>query len=303
MSKASMKTAAAIGCLVLIWGLSWPIYKVALDYTPPILFAGMRSLFGGLLLSLFLIPHWDKLKWRENWFRYVISALFNAVLFYGLQSIGLLYLPGGLFSVIVYFQPVLIGLFAWMWLGERMSVIKLAGLIVGFLGIMTVSSNGITGEISFIGVILALLTALSWALGVIYVKKESAKVDPMWMVAFQFLIGGAILTGIGTGAESWSDIVWNSSYLLGLGFGATLGIPIAFVIYYKLVSTGEASKVASFTFLVPLIAVLTSTIFLDEPFTYTLLLGLILIIISIYFVNYSGKRKDVKLQEELGYNA
>ncbi len=52
-------------------------------------------------------------------------------------------------------------------------------------------------------------------------------------------------------------------------------------------NSGESSKVASFTFLVPLIAVLTGTIFMNEPFTWTLLVGLILIVLSIYLVNYT----------------
>ena len=298
-TKASVKTIVSIAFLVLIWGLSWSIYKVTLHYTPPILFAGMRSLFGGLLLAICLLPTWKKLKWHENWSRYVISGLLNAAFFYGLQTVGLIYLPGGLFSVLVYFQPVLIGLFAWMWLGERMSLVKVAGLLIGFIGIIAVSSGSFTGQVSFVGVTLALLAAISWALGVIYVKKESGHVDSMWMVAFQFIIGGGLLTIVGTGVESWSSITWNSTYLLGLGFGSTLGIPVAFVIYFQLMNTGEASKVASFTFLVPLIAVLTGTLFLHEPFTYSLLLGLVLIVASIYCVNYTSKRnkKGIALHE------
>ncbi|MET3288730.1 UNVERIFIED_CONTAM: drug/metabolite transporter (DMT)-like permease [Brevibacillus sp. OAP136] len=77
MGKFSAKTAIAIASLVLIWGVSWSIYKVALHYTPPILFAGMRSLFGGLLLALFLLPRRKQIHWRENWYRYTISALYS----------------------------------------------------------------------------------------------------------------------------------------------------------------------------------------------------------------------------------
>ncbi|GGG72912.1 DMT family transporter [Paenibacillus radicis (ex Gao et al. 2016)] len=291
MRILSSKTTLAILFLVLIWGLSWSIYKTALAYTPPLLFSGTRSLLGGLLLAIFLLPKRDKLKFRQNWHRYSISALFNAVLFYGVQSIGLIYLPGGLFSVLVYFQPVLIGLLAWMWLGERLSLLKITGLVIGFLGILAVSADGITGNVSLLGVSLALLTALSWALGVIYVKKESRHTDSMWMVAMQFIIGGIALIGVGSGTESWSSIVWNGPFILGLLYGATCGIPIAFVIYFKLMNTGDASKVAAFTFLVPLIAVLTGTVFMHEPFTYSLLVGLVLIIISIGCVNYSGKKQ------------
>lgn len=291
MGRFSIKTTIAIASLVFIWGISWAIYKMALAYTPPILFAGMRSLIGGVLLAICLLPKWKKINWRENWPKYCISAVLNTLFFYGIQTVGLVYLPGGLFSVLVYFQPILIGLFAWMWLGERMTWIKIMGLTLGFLGIVSVSADGFTGQVSAIGVVLGLLTALTWAFGVIYVKKESAKVDSLWMVAMQSLLGGAVLTVMGAGLENWSDIVWNTQYLIGLGYGSTFGVPIAIAIYFSLVNAGEASKVAAFTFLVPLIAVITGTIFLDEPITYTLLAGLLLIVVSIYLVNYQGKMK------------
>lgn len=180
-----------------------------------------------------------------------------------------------------------------------MTLLKLIGLAIGFLGILAVSADGLSGQVSLVGVLMALMTAVSWALGVIYVKKESGNVDSLWMVALQFIIGGTILTAIGTGVESWSDIVWNGSYLLGIGFGSSFGIPVAFVIYFTLINSGEASKVASFTFLVPLIAVATGTLFLHEPFTYSLLAGLVLIILSIYFVNRKSNRKKHQLPKKM----
>ncbi|MBI0579603.1 DMT family transporter [Neobacillus cucumis] len=303
MRRFSPKTFAAIAGLVLIWGFSWPLYKVALSYTPPILFAGMRPLIGGIVLSTLLIPQWKKIKWRENWRIYCISALLNTFLFFGLQTIGLNFLPGGLFSVLVYFQPVLIGLLGWLWLGERMSIIKITGLIVGFLGVAAVSSEGFTGHVSILGIVLALATAIFWAIGVIYVKKLSHKVDSLWMVGLQSLIGGMVLTGIGVVTEDWSSIVWNGKYLFGLSYGSILGVAAAYILYFKLVNSGEATKVASFTFLVPLIAVLVGTLFLGEKFTYSLLVGLILIVISIYFVNHSGKKQELKTKEPITFDA
>ncbi|USK68790.1 DMT family transporter [Peribacillus asahii] len=292
-----------MACLVLIWGLCWPIYKFTLSYTPPLLYAGMRALIGGVLLSILCFPKRKSIRWSENWRIYCVSALFNTVLFFGLQTIGLMYLPGGLFSVIVYLQPVLIGIFAWIWLGETMSAIKVIGLVIGFLGVGAVSIGGISGQVSLLGLALAMITAISWTLGVIYVKKVSPKVDSLWLVALQSVLGGVVLTGMGLGAESWSDIVWNSTYVFGLVFGSTLGIPVAYILYFKLLNSGETSKVASSTFLVPLIAVLFGTSFLGEPFTLSLFIGLILIASSIYLVNRPKKSepeyKHTTLQEKI----
>jgi len=300
VGKMTARTTWMIACLVLIWGVSWSIYKAAMPFTPPILFAGTRTFFGGLLLAIFILGTRHRIRWRENWLRYCISALLNTVLFYGIQTIGLNYLPGGLFSVLIYFQPVLIGLFSWMWLQESMSALKIIGLLTGFVGILTISAKGLTGEISILGVALAIISAILWALGVVYVKKESDKVDSLWMIVMQFVIGGAVLLGIGSGVESWASIEWSQHYYwIGLLFGSTLGIPIAFVIYFGLLKAGDASKIASFTFLVPLIAVLIGTIFMNEPFTLSLLIGLILIVCSIWLVNATGQKHASTSAEQI----
>ncbi|WP_311079125.1 DMT family transporter [Paenibacillus polymyxa] len=279
------KRMMMIALLVVLWGISWPIYKVALEFTPPLLFAGLRTLLGGLLLGVILVPRWNRIRWKENWRVYAISGIFNVVLFYGLQTVGLMYVPSGLFSVLVYLQPVLVGIFAWMWLGEAMSRLKVLGLVIGFLGVAAVSVGGFSGHVAVAGVIIAIITAVSWALGTVYVKKVNQRVDSLWLVAFQCTLGGIVLTGAGTVTESWSDIVWNVPYVSGLIFGTVLGISLSWLLYFTLVNSGDASKVASYTFLVPVISVFVSSLVLGEAITAFLLIGLILIGLSIYLVN------------------
>jgi drug/metabolite transporter (DMT)-like permease len=241
------KSFLLITALVIMWGMSWPIYKVALTYTPPILFAGMRTLIGGLLLAIVTLPQYKKIRFKVSWKVYVISAFFNALLFYGLQTVGLRYLPEGLFTVIVYLQPVIIGFLAWLWLGEQLSVVKVFGLILGFAGVGIISLTSLEGHVSPLGIGLALATAVGWAIGTVYIKKEGGRVDALWLVAFQCIVGGLVLTIIGLSTEHWSSIVWNIPYLTGLCYGAIFGIPISWVVFFTLVRSGDASKVASFT--------------------------------------------------------
>ncbi|HZG72546.1 MAG TPA: DMT family transporter [Chondromyces sp.] len=280
-----MKWFLNMAALILIWSVSWPIYKVALAYTPPLLFAAMRCVLGGLLLSMFLWKTRDRINWQKNWKVYLYTGVLNIAFFYGFQTVGLKLVPSGLFSVIVYFQPILVGIFAWLWLEESMTIGKATGLILGFIGVISVSVEGFSGNISIFGVVLGLLSALSWAIGTIYVKKNAHQVDSLWMVAFQCLIGGALLSAVGLSTEKWTDITWNGIYLSGLAFGSILGIALSWILYVMLVKTGDASIVATFTFLVPLLAVMMGTIFLDEPFTIYLLLGIVFIVTSIYLVN------------------
>lgn len=296
----SIKQTILLAILIVIWSGSWSINKMALDYTPPILFAAIRATLGGILLGICILPTWRKIQWRKHWVKYTISAFLNITIFFGVQTIGLVYLPGGLFSVLVYLQPVLVGLFAWLWLKEQMTFLKFLGLIVGFVGIFIISAEGISGNISLIGVILGLITAIGWALGVVYVKKVGNEVDGMWMIAIQSCIGGAILLVFGTIFESWNDIQLTLPFISGVMYTSLLALPVAYIIYYYLINIGEASKVTAYTFLVPVGAVIVSAIFLNEPITISLLLGLLFITLSIRLVSIKprGTVSEEKVYEK-----
>lgn len=283
--SSKVTTYSLLIFLIVVWGICWPIYKNAVPYMPPFLFAGFRAFVGGLILLLIIFKRWHLIKFKENWLFYLLSATLNITFYLGIQTVGLNFLPGGLFSVLVYFQPVLLGLLSWWFLKEEMTLLKILGLILGFIGITFVSVEGLTIHLSIIGVILALTTALSWAIGVVYVKKNKMRIDPYWMVVMQLLIGGGTLLVTGGITESIHDIVWNTDLILTLIWGSTLGMPIAQLIYYKLMNEGEASKVGAFTFLVPIISVLVSALFLGEAITLKLFIGMILVGISIYLVN------------------
>ncbi len=271
--------------LVLLWGLSWPIYKIGLHDAPPILFAGLRTMLGGIVLVIVGLRNLRELQFANKWPIYLISSLFNVILFFGLQTVGLSFLPSGLFSVLVYLEPVLVGLMAWLWLGERLTPLKGVGLILGFLGVAAVSEAGLTGHTTVAGIVLGIVTAVVWAIGTIYVKVVQSRVNLMWLVAVQFVIGGAVLTAVGSGVERWSAIVWSGSFIATLLYGALFGVSLSWVLWIRMVRTGEVSRVSSYTFFVPLISVFVGTFILHEPITAFLISGLILIVVSIYLVN------------------
>lgn len=291
------RTIWLVAFLVTVWGINWPLSKLALAYTPPILFAGIRTLIGGMLLLIVAMPRYRSLRFRSTWKIYLVSSIFNIILYYGIQTIGLQYLPAGLFSVIVFLQPVLVGILSWMWLGEPMYGLKIAGLILGFAGVATISGGSLSGHVSTLGIVLALCTAVTWALGTVYVKKTSPNVDAIWLVTVQLIIGGGFMTALGSGVEKWSTIHWSVSFIVILSFICIFVIAGGWWVFFTLIHMGEASKVASFTFLIPLIAILVGAVFLHERITLYLIIGLILIIVSLYFVNKPRTNEKRSIEE------
>ncbi|MFE4429546.1 DMT family transporter [Peribacillus butanolivorans] len=286
-------TALLLIFLVVVWGVNWPLSKMALNYTPPILFAGTRTILGGLILLIFALPRYKKLRFKKTWHFYLISASLNIILFYGLQTVGLGFAPAGLFSAIVFIEPVLLGVFCWIWLGESMYGLKIVGLILGFAGVAIISAGGFTGNVSAIGIILALGSALSWGLGTVFIKKTGDRVDSIWMVTLQLIMGGIFLLSVGSSVESWSNIQWELPFIINLLFISIFVIAFGWLAFFTLVGSGEASKVGSFTFLIPLIAILCSSFMLHEKITLNLLVGLLFILISILFVNIKRKSQTI----------
>lgn len=99
------------------------------------------------------------------------------------------------------------------------------------------------------------------------------------------ILGGGSLLVLGYFLENINAIVWNIDLISTIIWGGTAGMAAGQVIYFKLMNEGEASKVGSYTFLVPIISVVVSAIFLNEAITKNLFIGMILVGSSIYLVN------------------
>ena len=106
----------AFALLVAFWGSTFAIVKVGLGYSPPVLFAGTRTLLCGAVMMFAALAWGGKPNLRRYWPVYMLLAAFNVVLFMGLQTLTILYMPSGSAAVVIYLQPILVGLFAFLML-------------------------------------------------------------------------------------------------------------------------------------------------------------------------------------------
>lgn len=294
--RSKTQTALSLAFLIIMWGINWPLSKYALGFATPLLFAGLRTFIGGLFLLPFAIPRYKRVHLKQTWPIYMISSALNIVIFYWLQSLGLGVMPAGQFSTIVFLQPVLLGIGSWLWLKESMFIGKWIGLVLGFLGVALVCFNG-GDALSAEGIWLGIGSAVCYAAGTIYMKKKSEKVDAVWLITLQILIGGVALLGMGTVFESWESIDWSASFLVSLTIIALFVTALGWLAYFRLVGSGEASKVGASTFLIPMTATLASVIFLNEAVKPEFIAGFVLVILSIALVNWKPKLHDTERSE------
>jgi drug/metabolite transporter (DMT)-like permease len=282
----------AFTLLVLFWGAAFSVVKVGLEYSPPMIFAGLRTLMGGLVILLVSVVWGGSPHLRRDWPIFLLLAAFNVVFFFGFQTLAVLYLPSGTAAVLEYLQPMLVGLLAWTILGESLSLAKIVGLILGFSGIVAVSSGSIFGSISTAGLAFGAGSAFSWALGTVFFKRYEARISTMWAVALPFVIGGMVLTLFGFAIESWSEVSPTGTLFASLSYVSLVEIALAWLIWFGLIRAGEASRVAVYVFFVPLVSIVIGAVFLDERPPLSLLIGAALIVSGIYTVNRSPTGKD-----------
>lgn len=283
-SRGSRIEAAAIVLLVLAWGSTFAAVKVGLDSAPPILFGGIRSLLGGAVMVVMALGRSGRPALRATWPAYAVLTLLNVVLFFTLQTLAIQELPSGLAAVLLYLQPVLVGVLAAPLLGEALTGLKITGLLLGFGGIVVVSAGAFRGHASVLGVAYAVLGALVWALGTIAYKRYADSVDAWWAVALPFFVGGLVMT-LGGAAFEGTAITWSGEFVVALVYASLVGTALSWSLWFGLVGSGEAGRAASYIFFVPLISLAIGAVFLHETLGYSLLAGAVLVVAGVYLVN------------------
>lgn len=269
---------------MLAWGSTFTAIKIGLDDAPPLVFGGIRSVLGGLVMVAIARSRSGPPSLRTTWRVHAVFTFWNVIAFFALQTLAISALPSGLASVLIYLQPLIVALLAWRLLGESMGLTKVAGLVAGFAGIVLVSTGALSGHVSGLGVTYAVVGALTWAIGTIAFKQRAGLVDPLWSVAVGFVVGGLVLTVVGALTEGL-DITWSGRFVAALCYSALIGTALAWALWLGLVSSGEASAASTYIFSVPVVAVLLGVVVLDETFSTPQVAGSVLVIAGIYLVN------------------
>ncbi|PSR30629.1 MAG: hypothetical protein C7B46_17775 [Sulfobacillus benefaciens] len=288
-SMAKFPTWLISVVIILLWGTTFPALKLQLHYVSPFVLASWRVLPAGIALAIWALIRKHPRPSHSLWIQAAVSAILNVVLLYGGQIAASAYLNPGLTAALLYLQPVLVTLFARIWLHESLSIRKIVGVVVGILGV-SLLALGSGNRISLLGIGFAVSAAIGWALGTVYLKEHNHD-SPTWFVALQFLLGGVFFTFVSlitpSSPSHWTLVSVVS--LLYIIFGGTAG---AWMLWIVLLSRGEASRVSTYLFGVPAVATLLGVIGFRESFTIRFLMGFIAISASILLVNSKISRND-----------
>ena len=295
----------AVFCCVL-WGSASPAIKIAYeqfkigpeDTASRIMLAGARFMiagvmtiaFGSILARKFLVPR------KESWKNIAVLSLFQTVGQYYFFFMALANTSGVRGSIINASGNFITILFAvYIFHFEKMTAKKLIGCLVGFAGILMILGGGQAlmegGRVTLAGEGAMLAADFFYAASGCLIKIFSRDENPVVLSGYQFMIGGAILFGIGT-LMGGQLIFYSTACVLNLFYMGFISAG-AYTLWGVLLKYNPVSRVAILGFINPVMGVLLSALFLgegSEAFSLSGLLALLLVSAGIIIVNTSEKK-------------
>ncbi|WP_107841756.1 DMT family transporter [Metasolibacillus meyeri] len=269
-----------------LMGSSFAVGKIGLNYSSPLLLAGLRFLLAGIIMTVIVkLLKRKQPSGLKNWGRVAIIGTLQTAGVMGCIFISLRTIPASESSILTFMNPLLVIIFGTLFLGIKYKWYQWSGVALGFLGV------GITlgGINDFkIGIVFGAFSAVFWAVSTLLVNKWGMNFDTWSLSAYQMLFGGTLLLLLSLVLENSYFIVNINSIFILLWLSIMSSI-VQFAVWYFLLQNGEPGKTSSYLFLAPLFGVLTGSILLDEPISYSLIAGGVFILTGIYLVNCSFK--------------
>ena len=291
------KSADVAGFLAMssFWGLNYVMVKFALVYEPPLVFLLFRVLFAAIF-SIFLIK--GGLKFPRDLMtnvKLVILSALNITLFMGLWFIGESTESASISSILVYTYPIFSIVFSAIFLADRISLLTIAGTVLGFLGIVLIFIDQLSIRPG-IGLVFLVLSAVSWAGGTIFYKKYIHTTHPATVNAIQYIyaLPFIVIWAFATESFSLSGITWQ--FLLISLYIGVLGTGLAYFIYLKLYREYSVPAISSYFFTVPALSILFSFIILGQTNTLFTYVGFVLVAAGIYLTSRS--QRNIKPLDE-----
>lgn len=294
MENRNLKAVFAYLAVCFFWGSTYIAIRIGVKDLPPMLFASIRFIIAGSIM--FVFTKIKRFSFPDNFKETAKLSLVGLILIIGgngLLVIAEQWIHSGIASLIVATIPLNMTIIEIFILKQKkIGLMGIIGLILGFGGVIFLSiSGGISSNINIKGVILLLLASLSWSIGSIYSKTIKTKCSMAANISIQMLAGGLglLIIGLISGEASQFKLTLDSS--ISLLYLIFFGSIIGYSCYIYVLSKWSASKVGTYAYINPIVAVILGAVILHEPITYNIIISLVIIILGVILVHQSKMKK------------
>jgi drug/metabolite transporter (DMT)-like permease len=283
-----------------VWGTTYLAIRIGVADLPPMLFAGLRWIIAGVLMTILLNLRHYKLPALKDLKDLAIVGILLLGIANGLVVVAEQWLPSGLTALILSTLPFwVVGIEYFLPQRPKINAFIIAGLFLGTVGVLLIFAKDLNISLDFNFVLggLSLLGAvISWSLGSIYWKYKKSDVRPLMGASIQMLIAGILQTALGLvlGEQNSFNLTQNS--LFALSYLIVFGSIIGYASYIYSVKTLPLSLVSTYAYINPIIAILLGWYVLNEPLTVTVFVASGLILLGVALVKRGNTLATKTLQ-------
>lgn len=295
----------AFGSTYIIWGSTYLALAWAVEDIPPFLMAGTRCLASSMILfSLVIITKNNRRVSRKQFKNAFFAGFMFLTLGMGSVSWALQYVDSGFTALLISGQPLVVVLIMWLVQGKQPSSQAFLGIALGMIGMyLLVGQDEIIVEPNqWFGVVVILLSLLSWGYASVFVSKADLPQSKMFNNSIQMLAGGISLLVWSLLASEPSSFQWSNVGLkawLALAYLILFGMVIGFSAFNYLLSKVSPEKVATSTYVNPIIALILGWWLRDELITNQSVVAAFIMLTGVFFINSRRnyfKSRSVKLE-------
>ncbi len=289
-APAGWRVWLALWTVYIVWGSTYLGIRVVVETAPPLLSAGARFTAAGLIVYVFLLIRHGRGRIRLNARQVASASVIGAFLVLGgngIASIAEQKVPSSFAALLYASIPLWIVVFRAL-ARERPTSATLIGVAVGYLGvaILVLPADRPAG-VSMAGALMLCGGALAWAIGSFFSPRLPLPDDAALATAATTICGGVITLIVGFLAGEGSDLqlgAISTGSLVGFVYLILIGSVVGFSAYVWLLKNAPISKVATYAYVNPVVALLLGWLILSEHIRLSSLIGAVVIVLSVAFV-------------------
>ena len=295
---ATWKTLLAFAIIYLVWGSTFLAIRVGVHEVPPLLFASMRFFTAGLLLFAWLLVKGTPTPSRREWLAVSVLAVLIFLVDYGCVFWAEQRVPSGITAVMLATIAVFMALSEIFFLRTQRLTVRLAlSLLVGIAGVSILVSRSFSfGEVPIdrAGAIALIVASMSWSIASALTRKLALPASKAMSAAAQMLVGGAMLAlaaAISGEFRGFRIQAVSRGAWFALAYMIVAGSLVAFTAYVWLIHHESPTKVGTYAYVNPVVAVIIGYFLGGETIGPRTLAGTLLILVSVIVITTTRARK------------
>ncbi len=258
--------------------------KVGLEGAPPMTSAALRFIIASFIIFAILLKQRIILpRSRRFILLSIYLGFFQMGIPYALVYWGEQYISSGLAAILFSIMPLFVAIFARLLIGDALTARKIAGILIGALGVYAIFANNISagGRMGMWGMLALLISAIMASLTSVIIKKHSGTYHPFASLFFPTAIGGILLATWGLLFEDIHSMQFDPLTITSILYLGILGSVTAFGLYFWIIKHIDVTFLSYMTFIIPILACILGWIFLQETLSINVLFGAALIFAGI----------------------